>query len=131
MKGIHHDAIASIKLHQELGHELVLLSASLDIYVEPLGKRLGFKQIICTRTTWEDNALGKELAGGNCYGSAKIECFRQWFENRPEDRILAAYGDHESDFPLLKIAERGIVVNPGRKLRLKANMNQLEPVEWK
>jgi phosphoserine phosphatase len=41
-----------------------------------------------------------------------------------------AYGDHETDFPLLKIAQRGIVVNPDAKLTVKAKENQLELVDW-
>lgn len=75
--------------------------------------------------------LWKNLDGGNCYGGIKIERIIQWLENRTVDRILAAYGDHESDFPLLKIADRGIVVNPDKKLRLKAKNNNLELIDWK
>lgn len=129
--GVHHDALTSIKSHQELGHELILLSASLDIYVEPLGEILGFKQIICTRTSWEGDVLGHELDGGNCYGDAKIQRLRQSLDKTADARILVAYGDHETDIPLLKIAERGVIVNPDEKLRLTAGDHQLEFVDWK
>ena len=129
--GVHSDAIECVRQYQNKGNELVLLSASLDIYVEPLGEMLGFKHIICTRTCWENDVLGKNLDGGNCYGDIKIERIKQWLENRADDRILAAYGDHESDFPLLKIAMRGIVVNPDKTLRLKAKNKSLEHVDWK
>ena len=129
--GLYSDALACVKQHQDSGAELVLLSASLDIYVEPLGEMLGFKHIICTRTTWDNEVLGNELDGGNCYGNIKLERINQWLESRANRNILAAYGDHESDFPLLKFAKRGIVVNPDEKLRLKAKNNQLELVDWK
>ncbi len=129
--GVHLDALECIKSHQELGHDLILLSASLDIYVEPLGEILGFKQIICTRTTWNDDVLGHELDGGNCYGDAKIERLRLSLDKTADVRVLAAYADHETDIPLLKIAERGVVVNPDENLRLKAGNHQLEFVDWK
>lgn len=129
--GVRSDAIECVRQHQIKGNELVLLSASLDIYVEPLGKMLGFKHIICTRTCWENDVLGKNLDGGNCYGDIKIERIKQWLENRTDDRNMVAYADHESDFPLLKIATRGIVVNPDKALRLKAKVNHLEHVDWK
>ncbi|GMR06543.1 MAG: HAD-IB family hydrolase [Gammaproteobacteria bacterium] len=130
ISGVHSDAIECVKQYQDNGHELVLVSASLDIYVEPLGEMLGFKHIICTRTCWENDVLGNTLDGENCYGDVKIERIQRWLMNRADDRILAAYGDHESDFPLLKIADRGIVVNPDQKLRLKAKNSNLEVIDW-
>ena len=128
--GVHNDALACIKSHQDLGHELILLSASLDIYVEPLGELLGFKNIICTRTSWIEDVLCHELDGGNCYGDAKVDRLRQSLDRASDVNILVAYGDHEADFPLLKIAQRGVVVNPDEKLRVKAGDHQLEFVEW-
>jgi len=130
INGVYSDAIECVRQYQNKGNELVLLSASLDIYVEPLGEILGFKHIICTRTCWENDVLGNNLDGENCYGDVKIERMKQWLTKRTDDRILAAYGDHESDFPLLKIADRGIVVNPDQSLRLKAKNNNLEVIDW-
>lgn len=129
--GLYEDAIACVEQHQSSGVELVLLSASLDIYVQTMGEMLGFNHVICTRTTWNGNVLGNELDGGNCYGNIKLERINQWLESRTNKTILAAYGDHESDFPMLKIAQQGIVVNPDEKLRLKAINNQLAHVNWK
>jgi phosphatidylglycerophosphatase C len=131
MTGIHSDAMACLKQHQKKGDELVLISASLDIYVKPLGEMLGFKNIICTRTCWENDLLKNSLDGGNCYGDIKIKRIKQWLEERTDNRIIAAYSDHESDFPLLKLADRGIVVNPDQKLRLKLKNNNLEFIDWK
>ena len=130
-KGLHLDAISTINSHQERGHDLVLLSASLDIYVELLGEYLGFKHIICTRTNWENNVLGSELNGGNCYGKSKVQRLNQWLSHRTDKFVLIAYADHKSDFPILKIAQRGIVINPDKMLRKKAVRNQLEIAEWK
>ena len=131
MTGIHRDAMECLRQHQKKGNDLVLISASLDIYVKPLAEMLGFKHIICTRTCWQNDVLGSSLDGGNCYGDVKIERVKQWLEDRADNRILAAYSDHESDFPLLKIANHGIVVNPGQDLRQKVENNNLEFIHWK
>lgn len=128
--GVHSDALACIKQHQDLGHELILVSASLDIYVKPLGELLGFENIICTRTNWVDDTLDHGLNGENCHGVGKIDRLRQHLEKRPVESIDVAYGDHQTDFPLLKLADRGVVVNPGRKLRLEADRHKLEFVVW-
>lgn len=124
------DAVSSIQHHQSQGHELVLLSASLDIYVEPLGKLLGFEHIICTRTSWGNDVLGDELDGGNCYGESKVQMLQQWLSQREDKYVLMAYADHKSDFPLLKNAQRGVLVNPGKQLRDDALSNQFEIAEW-
>jgi phosphatidylglycerophosphatase C len=129
-KGIRPDAMSVIRKHQEQAHDLVLLSASLDIYVDIIGELLGFKHIICTRTNWENDLLGGELNGGNCYGKIKVQRLNQWLSHRADKTILLAYADHESDFPVLKIAQRGIVINPGKSLRKKAMLNQLEITDW-
>jgi len=129
--GIHSDAKECIKQHKHKGDELVLLSASLDIYVEQMGVMLGFKHIICTRTCWDNDVLGNKLDGENCYGAVKAERIKQWLESRTNSQFLTAYADHETDFPLLKLADKGIVVNPDEKLRLKAQNNNLEIIDWK
>ncbi len=129
--GIYQDATASIQDHKNRGIEPVLLSASLDIYVEPLGRMLGFQHIICTRTCWQDDRLLDKLDGENCYGDIKIKRVQQWLAGYPGTSIMAAYADHESDFPLLKLAERGIVVNPDKKLKVKARSNNLDHVVWR
>lgn len=129
--GTYNDAIARINEHQKQNHELVLLSASLDLYVLPLGKLLGFEHIICTKTAWQNDQLDNKLEGGNCYGEVKIQRINDWRANHQDSRITLAYGDHATDFPVLKSADRGIVVNPDRKLRLKALDNNLEIISWK
>lgn len=128
--GTYEDAITFIKKHQKLNHVTVLLSASFDLYVNPLGKLLGFEHIICTETAWQDNKLENRLAGENCYGEEKTRRIYEWQQNNPGSRITLAYADHATDFPLLKSAERGIVVNPDYKLRQKALENNLEIINW-
>ncbi len=128
--GLHDEAIECLRHYQDKGNKLVLLSASLDIYVETLGKILGFKHIICTRTLWHDDILSSELDGGNCYGEAKIERIKLWLADHSDNKLQAAFGDHLTDFPLLKMAEQGFVVNPDKALRQEADANHLQHVYW-
>lgn len=128
--GLYRDALAQIEQHRKQGDEIVLLSASLDIYVEILGESLGFDEIICTLTSWENDLLGKDLTGGNCYGEMKYERIKTWLSMHDNNRIHIAYADHESDFPVLEMAITGVVINPSPDTAEKARLRGLETVEW-
>ena len=53
------------------GFKTILLSASLDLYLEKMGKELGFSELICTRTAYSDHRI--VISGLNCYGKNKIK----------------------------------------------------------
>ena len=42
------DTVARLRRHRELGHTVVLASASLDPYLVPLGRSLGVDGVVCT-----------------------------------------------------------------------------------
>ena len=128
--GVYQDALEKIKFHRNKGHELVLLSARLDIYVKPLGTLLEIDHIICTKTSWNENILDRGLDGDNCYGRVKIERLQSIFDHLGAGVPHVAYADHESDFPLLKLATKGYVVNPDNTLKYKALNNGLDSLVW-
>ena len=46
-------ALAAIARHRAAGDRLVLLSASVDLYVPAIGRRFAFDQTICTEVAWQ------------------------------------------------------------------------------
>lgn len=104
--------------HRQAGDHLVLLSASPDFLVEPIGQDLGFDTILCTHC--ESDAKGRitgNLSGGNCYGAAKVVRLQEWIKQPDRPLKYVAYSDHHSDLDLLRTAEEGFAVNPTKKLR--------------
>jgi phosphatidylglycerophosphatase C len=89
--------------HRAEGHELVLVSASPEIYVAPIGRRLGFDEVLATRL--EVDAAGLltgRLLGANCRGPEKVVRLREW---RGDALVLAyAYGDSAGDREMLALA---------------------------
>jgi phosphatidylglycerophosphatase C len=106
------DTTARLRQHRELGHTVVLASASLDAYLLPLGEILGVDEVVCT--TLERNADGSltgRLEGANCRGPEKARRVRAFLEARGlRDAEMWAYGDSPDDEPLLAIADHGIRV---------------------
>jgi HAD superfamily hydrolase (TIGR01490 family) len=129
-------ALQRIDAHRQAGHRLVLATAGLDIYVEPLARRLGFARALCTRVAWtETGRLSGDLDGGNLRGEQKLTAVRLALAVDGEERPTAApfviaYSDHHSDLPLLRWAGRGVAVNPTTRLASAAAAAGLAIENW-
>ena len=94
--------------HRGEGHELVLVSASPELYVTPIGRRLGFDTVLATRLEVANGRLTGRLQGANCRGPEKVMRLREW---RGEGLALAyAYGDSAGDREMLDLAVTAVRV---------------------
>jgi phosphatidylglycerophosphatase C len=97
------DAAPRIQSHREQGHELVILTASPELYVVPLARRLGIDHVLGTRLEVDgDGVLTGRLVGANCRGAEKVARLRGWLADEPFN--LWAYGDSVGDRELLVLA---------------------------
>jgi len=113
------DTVARLRRHRELGHTVILASASLDPYLVPLGRSLGVDAVVCTvLERGKDGRLTGRLVGANCRGAEKARRVRGWLQELDlADAELWAYGDSSGDDELLALADRplrvdGIRVDP-------------------
>ena len=113
------DTTTRLRRHQELGHVVLLASASYEAYLVPLGAHLGVDGVVCTRL--QSDASGRltgRLLGANCRGPEKARRVRAWLaEAGLEDAELWAYGDSPGDADLLAAADHpvrvdGVIVQP-------------------
>lgn len=98
-----------VEWHRNEGHELVLVSASPELYVTPIGRKLGFDTVLATRLEiGADGRLTGRLLGANCRGPEKVMRLREW---RGEGLALAyAYGDSAGDEEMLELAMTAVRV---------------------
>ncbi len=103
------DTVARLERHRALGHRVVLVSASLDPYLTPLGALLEVDGVVCTRLeVGADGRATGALVGGNCRGPEKERRLRAWLEDRDlAGAELWAYGDSTGDAELLRMADHG------------------------
>lgn len=96
-------ALERIKWHKEQGHRCVMVSASLDVYLEPIARALGFDDLLCTRLDRTQDVLSGELIGANCRRAEKVVRLSGLMGNLSQYQIYA-YGDSSGDREMLEIA---------------------------
>ncbi len=129
--GLREGAIHELNLHKNAGDTLLLVSASLDIYVNAFGGKLGFDYVLCTNAEWDhQERLTGKLITNNCYGQEKISRLTEWLHQQDKRRIDIAYSDHHSDIALLNFAKTGVAVCPSKKLSTLIHCNHLKLQYW-
>jgi phosphatidylglycerophosphatase C len=123
------DALSCIARHRTRGDVLVLMSASVDLYVPAIGRALGFDQVICTELRWHGERLDGSLAGPNCRGAEKARALEALLGRHPGFEVTA-YGNAASDLAHLRLADRGVLVNGSRRTRRAAEGLGLSCATW-
>jgi phosphatidylglycerophosphatase C len=111
------DTLARLRWHQEMGHEVVLVSASLRPYLTHLAAYLEVGHVLCTDLEQIDGTYTGELAGPNCRGTEKVSRLQSWAVTRglSDDFgwLTHAYGDSAGDRAMLNHAARAHDVSQG------------------
>ena len=123
-------ALAAIASHRAHGDRLVLLSASVDLYVPRIGQRLGFDETICTGVAWRDGQLDGGLTTANRRGDEKRRCVDALRQRFPGAK-MTAYGNSRSDLPHLVAVERPVLVNGGRGATRAARRLGMQVEDWR
>ncbi len=106
------DTVARMRWHQERGDVVLLVSASLDPYLLPLGDMLEVDAVLCTTLTERDGRLDGTLEGANCRGTEKVTRIHRWMEDAGLGGASLdwAYGDSAGDREMLGVARTAVRV---------------------
>lgn len=118
---IRQEAKDRINWHLRQGHRCILISASIDVYLNPWSKIFGFQDVISSRLkiTKEGMVTG-DLDGLNCWGPEKMRRLNELLGSR-ENYILYAYGDSRGDKELLDAADYAFY----RKIPFENNKDEI------
>jgi phosphatidylglycerophosphatase C len=97
-------ALERIAWHQAEGDVVVVVSASLDVYLRDWCDGLGLK-LICTQLEARSGVLSGRYLGGDCTGHEKARRVRDQFD-LGRFPIIYAYGDTTEDSEMLALAHR-------------------------
>lgn len=103
------EGMERLRWHQEQGHECVLVSASMDVYLNVWARHEGFSDVICTVLhRYPNGRVSGNIYGKNCHGEEKPKRISVWGEGRSLLKTFA-YGDASGDIPMLKFVASGYV----------------------
>lgn len=107
------DVATRMRWHQEQGHVVILVSASLGVYLHPLGDLLEVDAVLCTEMEEVDGVLTGKLVGKNCRGEEKVSRVQKWRDEAGIDiqELVYAYGDSSGDKQLLDLFSQPTWVN--------------------
>lgn len=122
--------LAALQIHRAAGDRLVLLSASVDLYVPLIAARLGFHETICTGVAWRGDRLDGALTTANRRGEEKRRCIDELRARHP-GTVIAAYANSASDIPHLVATDQPLLVNAGRRARRVARQLGISLADWR
>lgn len=97
-------ALEKIKWHQQMGHEVIIISASAENWIYPWAIKHGINTVLATRLQIEKNRITGNFLTQNCHGPEKVTRLTEQYPNK-EDYILYAYGDSAGDKELLDFSD--------------------------
>jgi len=111
------DVVTALRTHLADGDTVVWVSASFEVYLQPMASHLGVGDVLGTRLADDgDGRLTGELVGANCRGAEKVRRLHDCLDQHAGGRShvhLTAYGDSSGDRELLVDADTAIWVGRG------------------
>jgi len=101
---VRQSALERIEWHKSQGDDVVVVSASLDVYLGPWCES---HDVACICTTLEERGgiLTGKYVNGDCSGAEKVRRIRQRYE-LARYALVYAYGDSREDREMLELAHK-------------------------
>ena len=111
--------LAKAKQHRRKGHLLILISGSIRYMLKPVVEDIGFDHLLCTDLEiGADGLLTGRAKGPLCVNRTKRILAIELARKRGIDLSKSyAYGNHQSDIPMLELVGNPFVVEPTEPLR--------------
>ena len=97
------EMLSVLEKHQADGTEVVLVSASLDLYLQPWCESMGIR-LICSQMAVEQGHYSGRYQAGDCSCEMKATKVQQQFCLTDYSEVFA-YGDTHEDLAMLALAE--------------------------
>ncbi|WP_052321412.1 HAD family hydrolase [Ralstonia sp. A12] len=109
---LYHDTVvAQLKAHQQDGATVIVVSGSFAEAIAPIAADLSIEHVVCARLEQRDGRYTGAMLGEPTIGEGKAIALRQFLQAHDLSmRGGFAYGDHDSDIPLLSLADHPVAV---------------------
>ena len=101
-------AVAALAFHRDRRHRIVVVTASVENYVKPWAAANRY-ECIATQTETANGLMTGRFSTPNCHGEEKVNRIKAWLQLSDYQEIYA-YGNEESDRPMLNLATKPLLV---------------------
>lgn len=120
-KAIYQGAYKRIRWHKSMGHQVVLLTASILPLVRLLSEFLGCNEAIALDPIFENGVMTTTATKPYCYEDGKRILAREYAQKFDVDlKDCYFYSDSSSDLPLMRVVGHPCPTNPDTALTIEA-----------
>ncbi len=111
-------AEALIQKHRELGHQLLIITATNEFITRPIARALGIEDLVACEAEIQNGCYTGEPRGIPSFHEGKVTRLEQWrSEHDIEIEGAFFYSDSHNDLPLLNLVDNPVAVDPDETLR--------------
>jgi HAD superfamily hydrolase (TIGR01490 family) len=125
--------LAALYRHRSAGREIVFVSGSSVDILAPIALELDVHQLLATRQRTVRGRYTGEIEAPQTIGTGKAEAVRRFLTANGNDGSTSfAYGDHDSDVPMLSVVGHPVIVSRQDSMRAiahKRSWSVLDPFE--
>ncbi|CAA6809606.1 MAG: Phosphoserine phosphatase (EC [uncultured Thiotrichaceae bacterium] len=111
--------------HRELGHTLLVITATNSFITAPIVEHFGIPHLLATDPKRENGKYTLEIAGTPCFQEGKVIRLNAWIAKNNESMEGSYfYSDSHNDLPLLKMVDHPVAVDPDDTLKIYAEENE-------
>lgn len=112
------EARALVEHHRQLGHTLLIITATNSFVTRPIAEAFGIPNILATEPEIIDGRYTGKVSGIPCFREGKVENLHRWLNTHKltlEESWF--YSDSHNDLPLLYEVTHPVAVDPDPALR--------------
>ncbi|WP_128773635.1 HAD family hydrolase [Actinomyces oricola] len=122
---VYSEALDLIEAHHRAGHDVIIVSASIEEMVGPVAELVGADRAVATRMEVDEEGRFTGLIERSLLHGAKVEALHEDAAAYGIDLSRSwAYSDSISDRPMLEAVGHPVAVNPDRELRRLATQEK-------
>lgn len=118
-----------VEKHRAQGHRLIVITATSRFVVEPIVRKFGITDILCSEPEVRDGRYTGDFVEEPCFSEGKVTKLERWLARQNED-IEGAwfYSDSFNDIPLLEKVDNPVAVDPDDSLKEHAEKSGWETI---
>ena len=131
LNSVFDEVLDEIRMHRSNNADFALLSSAILEICKPVALHLGIDNIICTEMECPDGKFSGSPSGNYCFGKEKARRLKAFCHEKGfAEEEAYYYADSFSDISALGSVGNPVCINPGKRLRRKAEKNGWVTMKW-